>query len=614
VSRTDPRQLYLPTTREEMQLRGWDELDILLVNGDAYVDHPSFGAALLGRLLEAEGYRVGMLAQPEWRNREALTVMGRPRLFAAISAGAMDSLVNHYTAAKKVRNDDAYTPGGTSGARPNRATIAYTAAIKGAFKGLPILIGGIEASLRRLAHYDYWDNKVRRSVLVDSKADLLLFGMAETALLAVAEQLQAGRTIDQLQGIPGTACLVRQAPEAAVTLPAFDDVAANPEAYNKAFRLAAEQGNPFSGKPLLQAHGDRLLLVNPPARPLDQKTLDRIYALPFQKQPHPKYREKIPAYEQIRFSITSHRGCFGGCAFCAITHHQGRTIQSRSAHSIRSEVDALTRHPEFRGTITDVGGPTANMYGVACGNPDAEVVCRRGSCLFPSVCRNLQTSDKQAVQLLRDLRNHPQVKHLFVASGIRYDLLVDQPAYFDALLQHHVGGLLKVAPEAGCARVTQVMRKPGPGLFSDFLRQFRERSDQLGLKQGIVPYFISAHPGTSLNDMIDTALYLKRNRLKVEQVQEFTPTPGSLATCIYHTGADPFTGEPIYVPRSLEERRLQKALLLWQLPENRKLVLEALRKCHREQAAEELYGSKERDKPRLEQTAQQSPRNSKRRR
>jgi len=593
VTRTDPRQLFLPTNREEMQLRGWDELDILLVNGDAYVDHPAFGAALLGRLLEAEGYRVGMLAQPDWQNRDALTVMGRPRLFAAVSAGAMDSMVNHYTAAKKVRNDDAYTPGGKAGARPNRATIAYTAAVKGAFKGLPVLIGGIEASLRRLAHYDYWSNKVRRSLLVDAKADLLLFGMAETALLTIAEQLRNGVAPDQLQDLPGTACLVSAAPEAAVVLPSFEEVAADPQAYNLAFRLAVEQSNPFSGKPLIQAHGERLLRVNPPAKPLDQASLDRLYTLPFQKRPHPSYQEKIPAYEQIKFSITSHRGCFGGCAFCAITHHQGKTIQSRSSESIRDEVDRLTRHPEFRGTLTDVGGPTANMYGLACGNPDAEVVCRRGSCLFPEVCRNLQTADQQSVRLLSDLRNHPRVKHLFVASGIRYDLLVDQPAYFDALLQHHVGGLLKVAPEAGAEQVTRIMRKPGPGLFSDFLRQFRERSQQLGLRQGVVPYFISAHPGTTLNDMIDTALYLKRNRLKVEQVQEFTPTPGSLATCIYHTGSDPFSGDAVYVPRSPEERRLQKALLLWQLPENRKLVLEALKKCRRETVAKELFGGEE---------------------
>lgn len=590
VTQADPCRHFLPTSRREMNLRGWEELDILLVNGDAYIDHPAFGAALLGRLLEAEGYRVGILAQPDWRDRDALTIMGRPRLFAAVSAGAMDSMVNHYTAARKVRNDDAYTPGGKAGARPNRATIAYTAAIKGAFKGLPVLIGGIEASLRRLAHYDYWDNRVRRSILVDSKADLLLYGMAETALLAVAGTLRDGGCLNQLRELAGTVRLVDKPDPQAVSLPSFEAVAADPQAYNLAFRLAAEQLHPESGKPLLQTHGERLLQVNPPARPLDQASLDRLYALPFRKLPHPSYREAIPAYEQIKFSITSHRGCFGGCAFCAISHHQGKTIQSRSVTSIRDEVDRLTRHPEFRGTLTDVGGPTANMYGLACGNPDAEVVCRRSSCLFPEVCRNLRTEDRQAVRLLEDLRGHPRVKHLFVASGVRYDLLVDQPSYFDALLRHHVGGLLKVAPEAGTARVTNVMRKPGPALFSDFLHQFRQRSQQLGLRQAVVPYFISAHPGCSLDDMIDTALYLKRNRLQVEQVQEFTPTPGSLATCIYHTGADPFSGTPVYVPRSTEERRLQKALLLWHLPENRKLVLEALRKCRREQVAIELFG------------------------
>lgn len=572
-----------------MNLRGWDELDILLINGDAYIDHPAFGAALLGRLLEAEGYRVGILAQPDWRDRNAFTGMGRPRLFAAVSAGAMDSMVNHYTAARKVRNDDAYTPGGQAGARPNRATIAYTAAVKGAFKGLPVLIGGIEASLRRLAHYDYWDNRVRRSILVDSKADLLLYGMAETALLTVAAQLRDGGPLEQLRELAGTAWLVDQPDGREVNLPSFDAVAGDPQAYNRAFRLAAEQQQPWTGKPLLQAHGDRLLRVNPPARPLDQTSLDRLYALPFRKLPHPSYREVIPAYEQIKFSITSHRGCFGGCAFCAITHHQGKTIQSRSVASIRDEVERLTRHPEFRGTLTDIGGPTANMYGLACGNPDAEVVCRRSSCLFPEVCRNLQTDDRTAVRLLENLRRQPRVKHLFVASGVRYDLLVDQPGYFDALLQHHVGGLLKVAPEAGTDRVTRVMRKPGVALFSDFLRQFRQRSRQLGLRQGVVPYFISGHPGCTLDDMVETALYLKRNQLQVEQVQEFTPTPGSLATCIYHTGVDPFSDTPIYVPRSVEERRLQKALLLWHLPENRKLVLEALRRCRREQVAVELF-------------------------
>jgi len=573
-----------------MAIRGWSELDVLFVTGDAYVDHPAFGTPLLARLLEAEGFRVGILAQPDWRRSESLTAMGRPRLFAAISAGAMDSMVNRYTAARKVRNSDAYTPGGREAARPNRAVIAYTAAVKGAFKGLPTVIGGIEASLRRLAHYDYWDDKVRRSVLVDSKADLLLFGMAESAITALARRLAAGEAITEVRDLPGTAYLARQAPEAAIDLPSFEEVADDPEACNRAFRLAAEQASPFSGRTLAQRHGERSVVVNPPAPPLGEEQLDRIYALPFTKRPHTSCAEPIPAYEQIKFSITSHRGCFGGCAFCAITHHQGKTIQSRSAASIRAEVDRLSRHPEFRGTVTDVGGPTANMYGLGCGDAEAEVRCRRGSCLFPEPCRNLRTSDRQATSLLRALRAHPKVRHLFVASGIRYDLLPRQPDYFANLLKHHVGGLLKVAPESSSEQVTAVMRKPGPAIFEDFLRSFRDRSRELGRRQAVVPYFISGHPGCTLSDMVEVALFLKRHRLKVEQVQEFTPTPGSLATCIYHTGRDPFTGEALHVPRSPKEKRLQKALLLWHLPESRRDIEEALRLCGRTGERDALLG------------------------
>ena len=574
-----------------MTERGWDELDVLFVSGDAYVDHPAFGTALLARLLEAEGLRVGILAQPDWRSPQTFQVMGRPRLFAAISAGAMDSMVNHYTAAKKVRNDDAYTPGGRAGARPNRAIIAYTAAVKGAFKGLPTVIGGLEASLRRLAHYDYWDYRVRRSVLVDAKADLLLFGMAEAALVALVRRMRAGEPIDRITDLRGSAYLARTSPGEAVELPADAAVAGKKEAYNLAFRLAAEQANPLTGKALVQPHGDRLVVVNPPAQPLDEAQLDRIYALPFTKLPHPMYREAIPAYEQIRFSITSHRGCCGGCAFCAITHHQGKTIQSRSVQSVADELDRLSRHPEFRGTVSDVGGPTANMYGLRCSDPQAQAVCRRESCLYPQICQHLDTRDDRALALLRTLRRHPAVKHLFVASGIRFDLLNRQPGYFAELLEHHVGGLLKVAPESSSPQVTRIMRKPGPQVFRQFLQRFREQSRQLGKQQAVIPYFISAHPGCSLDDMIDVALFLQENNLRVEQVQEFTPTPGSLATCIYHTGRDPFTGQAVHVPRDARERRLQKALLLWHLAESRADVVEALRQCHREELAKRLTGS-----------------------
>jgi uncharacterized radical SAM protein YgiQ len=574
-----------------MKSRGWNELDVLFVTGDAYIDHPAFGTPLLARLLEAEGYRVGILAQPEWKNPESFKVMGRPRLFAAISAGAMYSMVNHYTAAKKIRHDDAYTPGGLAGKRPNRAVIAYTAAVKGAFKGLPTVIGGIEASLRRSAHYDYWADQVRRSILIDSKADLLLYGMAETAMTELAARLNDGEEINTILDIRGSAVIANEVPEDSIPLPSFEQVAEDCSAYNQAFKLASEQQNPLSAKPLSQAHANRQILINPPALSLSEKQLDRIYALPFTRLPHPGYSEKIPAYEQIKFSVTSHRGCFGGCAFCAITHHQGKTIQSRSEASILTEVERVTEHPEFRGTLSDVGGPTANMYGLHCNNPEAEKICRRGSCLFPGPCKNLQTSDRRAVRLLEKIRKQQKVNHVFVASGVRYDLLPFQPQYFDALLQHHVGGLLKVAPESTIDRVTDVMRKPGAKVFTDFLDKFRQRSKELGLRQAIVPYLISGHPGCRLEDMVEVALYLIQHRLKVEQVQDFTPTPGSLATCIYYSGSDPFSGKPIHVPRSVKEKRMQKALLLYHRPESKKDVLEALRLCGREDAGRLLLQS-----------------------
>jgi uncharacterized radical SAM protein YgiQ len=577
-------------TRREMQARQWDEIDILFVSGDAYVDHPAFGVPLLARLLAADGYRVGILAQPDWRNPETLRALGRPRLFAAISAGAMDSMVNHYTAAKKIRNNDAYTPGGKAGARPNRAIIAYTAAIKGAFKGLPVVIGGIEASLRRLAHYDYWDNAVRRSVLLDSKADLLVFGMGEAPLREIARRAAAGESLAAMRDIRGTAYVAGAKPGEGKALPPFEEVTVNPDAYNEAFRLAAAEANAFAARPLYQGHGERWVVVNAPSLPLAEAELDRIYALPFTKLPHPSYTEAIPAYEQIRFSITTHRGCFGGCAFCAIGQHQGKFIQSRSEASVLAEVERLTRHPHFRGTVTDVGGPTANMYGLSCGDAAARSGCRRTGCLYPRPCRHLVADDSRAVRLLRKLRNHRGIRHAYVASGVRYDLLEHQQEYFEELLTQHVGGLLKVAPESVCDAVTQVMRKPGPQLFEAFLRRFRDESCRLGLRQGIVPYFISAHPGCTVSDMVDVALFLKRHHLRVEQVQEFTPTPGTLSTCIYFTGRDPFTGARVHVPRTAEEKRLQKSLLLWHLPENRRDLLRALAVSGREEDGRTLLG------------------------
>ncbi len=583
----------LPTCREEMSRRGWEQLDVLFISGDAYVDHPAFGVPLLARLLEAAGYRVGVIAQPDIKQPEELQRMGRPRLFAAISAGAMDSMVNHYTAAKKIRRNDAYTPGGKPGLRPDRATIAYTAAVKGAFKGIATVIGGIEASLRRLAHYDYWSDRVRRSILVDSKADLLIYGMAETAILEVTRRLDRGEDISALRDIRGSTYLSgkdQSLPEHTL-LPSFEQVCTDPQLYNRAFQLAAEQSNPFSARPLIQPHGNRQLVVLPPALPLSEKEMDRIYALPFSRQPHPAYREPIPAYLQIRHSITSHRGCFGGCSFCAIASHQGKRIQSRSLNSIIKEVDAISAQPDFSGTISDVGGPTANMYGLACGNHTQESVCRRSSCLYPERCHHLQTDNRTNLELLQKVRNHRKVRHVFVASGIRYELLALQPDYYDALLDHHISGLLKVAPETFSDSVSRVMHKPGAAVFTAFLDDYRRRCREKDRFPGIVPYLISGHPGCTLNDMVEVALYLNHHQLQVEQVQDFTPTPGTLSTCIYYTGSDPFSGTRIPVARTAKEKRLQKALLLYHLPESHCDVKEALRLCRRADLLPLLLGS-----------------------
>ncbi|MGM0416559.1 MAG: YgiQ family radical SAM protein [Thermodesulfobacteriota bacterium] len=581
-----PQRNFIPTTRAEMQSRGWDELDVLLISGDAYVDHPSFGVPLLARVLEARGWRVGIIAQPECKNPRAFQIMGRPRLCVAISSGAMDSMVNHYTAAKKIRNDDAYTPGGRAGARPNRAIIAYTAAVKGALKGVPVLIGGIEASLRRLAHYDYWSNRVRRSILVDSKADLLVYGMGEKALLEVVTQLDSGRRIEALTRVPGTAWL-SPVPVSGEQLSSFAALEHDCAAYAAAFAQVQRSGQ----QRLVQEHAGRYLVVNPPAPALKQQELDNIYALPFTRRPHPAYTEKIPAFEQIRWSVTSHRGCQGGCAFCAISAHQGRLVQSRTPESVVAEVERIAKDPDFCGTITDVGGPTANMYATSVRDMERCQRCESESCLYPRICANLDLDDSSAVALLRRVRKVAGVKHVYVASGIRFDLFARQPAYREELLEHHIGGLLKVAPEALSPTLLSHMRKPAPELFEEFLRQFYATQRQLGRRCGVVPYLMAGHPGSTLEDMFNTALVLRRNRLKVEQVQEFTPTPGTLATCVYYTGIDPLRGEKVAVCRDAHERRLQKALLLAHQPAQHKLVREALRRLGREDQFHQVTGT-----------------------
>lgn len=600
---------FIPTTKEEALRRGWRDLDVIFVTGDAYIDHPAFGVPLLARWLESRGFSVGIIAQPDWRSREPFMALGRPRLFFAVSAGAMDSMVAHYTPLKKLRHDDAYTPGGRHGARPNRATIVYTSRLKEAFKDVPVVIGGIEASLRRFAHYDYWEDKVRRSILFDSKADLLVFGMGERPILELAERLRRGDSLAQLTDIRGIAYAVRgDVPSDAVELPSCDEVMNDPHRYAEAFRLVSQEMNPDSGKRLVQRHGDRLLVCNPPSAPLPESELDAVYDLPFVRAPHPSYVDPIPAYEQIKTSITTHRGCFGGCAFCAITHHQGRFIQSRSERSVVEEVGRMVKMPWFRGSISDVGGPTANMYGLRCGSADGGSRCRRESCLFPSVCRHLVTQDRRASSLLRRVRSIHGVRHVAVSSGIRYDLLERQPEYFGELLAHHVPGLLKVAPEHIADAVTALMRKPGREAFERFLARFGQESARLGRKQYVVPYLMSGHPGCTLDHMVELAIFLKRHNIRVDQVQDFTPTPGTLATCMYHTGIDPFTKRQVYVARSDREKRLQKSLLLWHQPAERNNIYDALRMCGREESAVELLG-----KSRRQPEPRPAPRDRKRR-
>ena len=583
---------FLPISQSEANLRGWNELDVIFVSGDAYVDHPAFGVPLLARLLESAGLKVGIIPQPDWRSKEAFMALGRPRLFFAVAAGAMDSMVAHYTPARKLRRDDAYTPGNRHGARPNRATIVYTSRLKEAYRDVPVVIGGIEASLRRFAHYDFWEDKVRRSALLDAKADLLVYGMGESPLLELVQRLKAGEPFPAIRDIRGTAYAASTLAEAAaglLELPSFETVAADKAAYAESFRLLSGEQNPGCAKVVAQRHAERYLVCNPPAAPLSEKALDAIYALPFLKAPHPSYSAAIPAYEQIRSSITTHRGCFGGCAFCAITHHQGKTIQSRSEASVLEELERLTTLPWFRGSVSDIGGPTANMFGLSCGDRVAGANCRRGSCLFPRPCRNLVTDDARSSRLLASARKLSGVKHIAVSSGVRYDLLERQPRYLRELVGHHVGGLLKVAPEHLSDHVTAVMRKPGRAWFERFLDAFLKESCRVGKRQHIVPYFISGHPGCTLSDMVDLALVLKRWGMQVEQVQDFTPTPGTLSTCIYHTGVDPHTGEQIYVPRTDREKGLQKSLLLYHLPEERKNCLLALKECGRDAAATELF-------------------------
>ncbi|MBK4714434.1 MULTISPECIES: YgiQ family radical SAM protein [Tenebrionibacter/Tenebrionicola group] len=629
---------FLPMSREEMDSLGWDSCDIILVTGDAYVDHPSFGMAICGRMLEAQGFRVGIIAQPDWSSKESFMRLGKPNLFFGVTAGNMDSMINRYTADRKLRHDDAYTPDNVGGKRPDRATVVYTQRCKEAWRDVPVILGGIEASLRRTAHYDYWSDTVRRSVLFDAKADMLIFGNGERPLVEVAHRLAQGEAIADIVDVRNTAIIRKaalpgwtgvdstrldtpgridpiahpygddlpctdgdavkpaqakpvtvQAPrpkpweKTYVLLPSFEKVKNDKVMYAHASRILHHETNPGCARALMQKHGERYIWVNPPAIPLTTEEMDSVFALPYQRVPHPAYgKSRIPAYEMIRFSINIMRGCFGGCSFCSITEHEGRIIQSRSEDSIINEIEAIRDSvPGFTGIISDLGGPTANMYMLRCKSPRAEQTCRRLSCVYPEICSHMETNHQPTINLYRRARDLKGIKKILIASGVRYDLAVEDPRYIKELASHHVGGYLKIAPEHTERGPLSKMMKPGMDSYQRFKELFDTWSKQAGKEQYLIPYFISAHPGTTDEDMVNLALWLKRHRFRLDQVQNFYPSPLANATTMYHTGKNPlgkvdYKSEDVAVPKGDRQRRLQKALLRYHDPANWPLIRSAL--------------------------------------
>ncbi len=642
---------FLPMSRAEMDLLGWDSCDIIIVTGDAYVDHPSFGMAIVGRVLEAQGFRVGIIAQPDWHSAEAFAALGRPNLFFGITAGNMDSMVNRYTSERRVRSDDAYTPGGAGGRRPDRSVIVYAQRAREAFRDVPIVIGGIEASLRRIAHFDYWSEKVRRSVLLDAKADLLIFGNGERQICELAHRLAAGEAIGQITDLRGTAFVRKAVPpgwieidsthldapgplnppldpyamaapqpagqtpapacrdaqpspekvvrfvrrvkgadreHSVIRLPAHEAVAADPVLYAHASRILHLESNPGNARALVQRHGDHDVWLNPPPIPLTTKEMDWVYERPYRRAPHPFYGDAgIPAYKMIRFSVAIQRGCFGGCTFCSITEHEGRIIQSRSEDSVLREIEEVRdKVPGFTGVISDLGGPTANMYRLACKSPQIESACRRPSCVYPAVCPNLNTDHTPLIRLYRRARALPGIKKVLIASGVRYDLAIESPEYVKELAQHHTGGYLKIAPEAIAEGPLSKMMKPGVGAYDRFKELFDRYSTEAGKEQYLIPYFIAAHPGTSDQDMLELALWLKKNGFRADQVQAFLPGPMATATAMYHSGKNPLhrvtrSSEEVLVPKGIKVRRLHKAFLRYHDPNNWPVLREALRRMGR---------------------------------
>jgi uncharacterized radical SAM protein YgiQ len=646
---------YLPMSREEMDELGWDSCDVVIVSGDAYVDHPSFGMAIIGRVLEAQGFRVGIIAQPDWRSAGPFAALGRPNLFFGITAGNMDSMVNRYTADRRLRSDDAYSPGGTGGARPDRSVIVYAQRAREAFPDVPIVLGGIEASLRRIAHYDYWSEKVRRSVLLDAKADLLVYGNGERQICELAHRLARGESIRDITDVRGTVFARRDMPadwieidsthldapgplnahedpyamsatgpapsdaapappcggagsasggervvrfvrrvknadreRSVIRMPAFEAVAADPVLYAHASRILHLESNPGNARSLVQRHGDTEVWLNPPPVPLTTAEMDWVYERPYRRTPHPLYGAAlIPAYKMIRFSVAIQRGCFGGCTFCSITEHEGRIIQSRSEASVLREIEAVRDNvPGFTGVISDLGGPTANMYRLACKSREIESACRRPSCVYPAICPNLDTDHAPLIRLYRRARALPGIRKVLIASGVRYDLALESPEYVKELAQHHTGGYLKIAPEALAEGPLSKMMKPGVGAYYRFKELFDRYSKQAGKEQYLIPYFIAAHPGTSDQDMLELALWLKTNGLRADQVQAFLPGPMATATAMYHSGKNPLrritrASEEVLIPKGLKVRRLHKAFLRYHDPNNWPLLREALRRMGR---------------------------------
>ncbi len=579
---------FLPITREEMKERGWDQVDFVYVSGDAYVDHPSFGHAIITRLLESRGYRVGIIAQPDWRKPESVQVFGEPRLGFLVSAGNMDSMVNHYSVSKKRRKTDAYTPGGEMGKRPDYACVVYGNLIRQTYKKTPIILGGIEASLRRMAHYDYWSDKLKRSVLLDSGADVISYGMGENSIIELAEALDAGIPVEDITYIAGTVVKTKSLDSIydAEILPSFEDLKADKMNYARSFYTQYLNTDAFNGKRLVEPYSDHLYVVqNPPAAPLTQMEMDDVYSLPYQRTYHPSYEAKggVPAIKEIKFSLISNRGCFGGCSFCALTFHQGRIVQVRSHESLIEEAKEITKDKDFKGYIHDVGGPTANFRHPSCKKQMEHGVCKTRQCLFPSPCKNLDADHRDYVSLLRKLRDIPKVKKVFIRSGIRFDyLLADKKQEFlRELCEYHVSGQLKVAPEHVAGPVLSLMGKPEHKVYEEFTRQFYKMNEKIGKEQYLVPYLMSSHPGSTLKEAVELAEYCRDLGYMPEQVQDFYPTPSTLSTCMYYTGVDPRTMQKVYVPKSPHEKAMQRALIQYRNPELYDLVIEALHKAGR---------------------------------